>query len=150
LSSVGDLPRLRSGRSFWLKFLAAGLLVLSVSGWLRMQQSIIDWQYLVEINLQPGPLYLMLTGGMIGLLSIVAAMSVWLRKRWGFVFARIIIIIWQAWNWADRLWIARSDTALTGWPFALGATIVIMVFVFAVLDEEERRLNEFERSRNRS
>lgn len=137
---AGPRPRLK--RSFWLKILTAGLLIFSAAGWLRLQQSLAEWDFLTQAGLRPGPLYLAVTGGLTGAGGLTAALGVWLRRRWAFVFTRVFVAAWQAWNWADRLWLAKANTALVGWPFALAATAAVLLFVFAVLSEEERVLHE--------
>ncbi len=149
MSSAVDGSRVHPRRSFWLKLLAAGLLLISLTGWLRMQQALVDWQALVQIGLKPGPVYLAVSGALIGLGGLACLIGVWLRSKWGFGFTRGFVLVWQAWSWADRLWLARSDTALSNWPFALGATVLILGYVFAALAEEERRLYESWRSGNR-
>ncbi len=149
MSAAKDHSRVVPRRSFWLKLLAAGLLLILLSGWLRLQQAIADWQTLVQIGLKPGPVYLAVSGALIGVGGLGCLIGVWLRSKWGFGFTRGFVLVWQAWTWADRLWLAHSDTALSNWPFALGASIVILGYVFAALAEEERRLYESWRSGNR-
>ena len=131
---------LRQKRSFWFKVLVVGLLIFSSAGWLRLQQSLAGWDLLREIGVRPGPLYLALTGVVTGAGGLIAALSVWLRQRWGFVFTRAFILVWQIWNWIDRLWLAQTSAARVSWPFALAATALVLLFVFAVLAEEERAL----------
>lgn len=131
---------LRQKRSFWFKVLVVGLLIFSAAGWLRLQQSLAGWDLLAEIGVRPGPLYLALTGAVTGAGGLVAALSVWLRRRWGFVFTRAFILVWQVWNWIDRLWLAQTSAARVSWPFALASTALVLLFVFAVLAEEERIL----------
>lgn len=147
-SAQADL-RPRPKRSFWLKVLVAGMLIFSATGWLRLQQSLAEWNFLREIGLQPGPLYLALTGGLTGACGLAAGVGVWLRQRWAFTFTRVFIVAWQAWSWIDRLWLAQVETARVSWPFSLGATLLVLLFVFAVLSEEERLLNEANRARDR-
>lgn len=131
---------LRQKRSFWFKVLVVGLLIFSLAGWLRLQQSLAGWDLLAEIGVRPEPLYLALTGAVTGAGGLVAALSVWLRRRWGFVFTRAFILVWQVWNWIDRLWLAQTSAARVSWPFALASTALVLLFVFAVLAEEERIL----------
>ncbi len=136
MSTAGRAPRRK--RSFWLKVLIVGLLIFSAAGWLRLQQSLAGWDFLREIGLNPGPLYLALTGAATGAGGLTAALGVWLRQRWGYIFTRVFILVWQVWSWIDRLWLTQTDTARVGWPFALGTTVLVLLFVFAILAEEER------------
>ncbi len=149
MSAAQRDPQRPPKRSFWLKVLVAGLLIFSAAGWLRLQQSLAEWNFLKEAGLRPGPLYLALTGGLTGVGGLAAGVGVWLRRRWGFHLTRVFIPAWQAWNWADRLWLAQTETARIGWPFALGATLVVLLFVFAVLSEEERLMKDAKRAGDR-
>jgi len=133
-----DRPPRQGKRSFWARVFIAGLLLFSISGWLRLHQAILNWDYLVEIGLRPAPLYLALTGALGGLSGLAAGLSLWLRLRWGVLVAGGVILLWQAWNWIDRLWIASSPAVLANWPFALAATLFILVFTYLVLSEERR------------
>lgn len=146
MSQTRTDPQRPPKRSFWLKVLIAGLLIFSAAGWLRLQQSLAEWTVLEEAGFQPGPLYLALTGGLTGAGGLAAGVGVWLRLRWAFGFTRVFMVAWQVWNWIDRLWLARADTARVGWPFTLAATLVVLIFVFAVLSEEERIVNEARRA----
>ncbi len=149
MSAVQVESRRQSRRSFWLKVLVVGLLIFSAAGWLRLEQSLAEWDFLREAGLRPGPLYLALTGGLTGAGGLVAGVGVWLRRRWAFAFTRVFMVAWQAWSWIDRLWLAQVKTARVSWPFALAASLLILLFVFAVLSEEERSLHEPVRARNR-
>lgn len=149
MSGLGEESRPLPRRSFWLKVLTAGLLIISLTGWLRLQQAFADWQTLSQIGVSPGPLYIAISGGVIGAGALVSAVGVWLRSKWFFSFTRGFALVWQAWAWVDRLWLARSETALSNWPFALGATVVIVGYVFSALAEEARGLHEYWRSGNR-
>ena len=115
-----------SRRPWWLKLLAFGTLVLSLSGWLRLQQSLARWDDLSQAGLQPGPLYLAITGALAGLAALAVCIALWRRSRWAPGLALAVWIGWIVWLWVDRLWIARSPAALTNWPFLLGASALIL------------------------
>jgi hypothetical protein len=134
-----DRPTRKPRRSFWARVFIAGLMLLSLAGWLRLHQSIVNWDYFVEIGLQPGPLYLALTGTLAGIAGLAAGISLWLHLRWSIFIAGGVILLWQTWNWVDRLWIASSPTVLANWPFALAATLVILAYTYLVLREEWSR-----------
>ncbi len=123
-------------RSFWARVFIAGLLLLSLSGWLRFEQALVNWAYYREIGIQPGPFYLAVTGVLGGVAGLAAGVSLWLRRRWAVWLAGGVILTWQVWSWVDRLWVASSPGVLANWPFALGASLLIGVYTYLVLREE--------------
>ncbi len=86
-------------RSFWARVFIAGLLLLSLSGWLRFEQALTNWAYYREIGIQPGPLYLAITGVLAGLAGLGAGISLWMRQRWAVYLAGGVILAWQLWSW---------------------------------------------------
>ena len=136
------LPPMRRKRSIWHKLLLVGLVGLSLSGWLRLYQSISLWADLQAIGVQPGPLYLAVSGALIGLAGLAAALSLWLRTRRAAPVAGGVVAAWLGWNWIDKLWIASSPLALDNWPFALAASLLLLVYTFLVLRQEERLKDE--------
>ncbi|MFZ3078457.1 MAG: hypothetical protein WA109_02125 [Bellilinea sp.] len=115
-----------SRRPWWLKLLAFGMLALSLSGWLRLEQSVARWDALSQAGLQPGPLYLAITGALAGLAALAVCTAIWRRSRWTPGLTLAVLVGWIIWLWVDRLWIARSPAALTNWPFLLGACALIL------------------------
>ena len=118
----GTTPR----RPWWLKLLAFGMLVLSLSGWLRLERSFARWDDLNQAGLQPGPLYLAITGALAGLAGLAVCLALWRRFRWAPGLTHAVLVGWIIWLWVDRLWIARSPAALTNWPFLLGACALLL------------------------
>ena len=55
-------PKTIKKRPFLFKVLALTLLIISITGWLRFTQSLYQWQFLVEYKIQPGPLYIAISG----------------------------------------------------------------------------------------
>src|SRR5512145_3575796 len=106
--------------------MAYGLLILSLTGWMRLGQSIARWDSLVEAGIQPGPLYLAATGFLIGLGALTAGLAIWRRSRSAPKLALLMLVVWVVWLWIDRLWIAASPTALSNAPFLLGASLIIL------------------------
>lgn len=129
--TVAPAPARR--RPWWLKLIAYGLIILSLTGWLRFGQSIARWDSLVEAGIQPGPLYLAVSGLLIGLGALTAGVAVWRRSRLAPQLALPMVVIWVVWLWVDRLWIATSPTALSNAPFLLGASIIILAGTFYAL-----------------
>ncbi len=125
--------------SFWLNFLALCLLVLSLSGWLRGIGSIMRWGQLTQLGVQPGPFYLTVTGLLVGLLGLAGAIGIWTRSRWAPVYSNLVVFSWLTWLWIDRLLIAVSPTARSNWPFLAGASVLLLVGVFLILQRGRDR-----------
>jgi len=137
------------GRSFLLIVLVLGFLFFSLTGWLRLYLSILDWQLLISFGLFPGPLYLAIYGAIVGLLGVVAAVSLWLRQPWAPKAVRIGVLAAAAWYWLDRLLFTQSTSSWTNWPFSVGLTVLCLLFVFLVLEAPEQR-NFFYSSQEKS
>jgi hypothetical protein len=61
--------RIQKWRRIVLLFLLAAI---SVFGWLRMAETLKVYSYLIQLGLNPHPLYFMITGGLIGTLFLIA------------------------------------------------------------------------------
>ncbi len=48
------------------------LAVISIFGWLRVSESVKAYNYLIQLGLNPYPLYFVISGGLIGLLFLIA------------------------------------------------------------------------------
>ncbi|KPL83970.1 hypothetical protein SE15_01850 [Thermanaerothrix daxensis] len=129
-----SIVRSRRGRWGWVLLL--GLFWLTLTQVLRFLQAIILWDWLARIGVWPGPAYLALTGLVFALLGGVAVLGVWRRRVWGLYLSGITLVGWSAWNWADRLWVAVSPTALENWPFSLGLNGLLLVAFFFILHHE--------------
>jgi hypothetical protein len=123
------VPRRR--RSFWTGLLAATFLVLAVLGWIRFQQALYYAALFVQLGAWPGPVYIALGGALWGLAGLAAAWGVWRQARWGAPLARAAGLLFAVTWWADRVWFSPGAGAFTGWPFALGVTVIWLGFVFA-------------------
>jgi len=121
------------GRSWALKLLVFGFFILGWTGCLRLYLTLVDWQLLIVIGVQPGPLYLAVYGFVIGAAGLVVAAGLFFRQRWAPAAARVTAIAAAAWFWLDRILFTRSSGGWTNWPFSVGMTVLCLLFVFLVL-----------------
>jgi hypothetical protein len=122
---------------FWIS--VALFLGFSFLGWLRLQQSIVNWQWLVSIGVTPGPLYLAITGGLWGVAGLAAGIGLWLRWPWARLVAKIAVIFLVISYWADRLAFSRAGDDQANLVFAIIVSLIGMGFVFAELSRQEVR-----------
>lgn len=82
--------------------------VLALLGGLRVWQSLALQDYLVEVRVQPGPLYLTLTGAAQMLAAGLALAAFLSRWRRGGLAVRLLAALWVLGFWIDRIWVASS------------------------------------------
>ena len=109
-------------------FLVLLFLYLAVLGWSRVQQALQDWDLLVKYGASPGPLYAELSGGLWGVMGLVAAVLLYVRQNWarGAVFA--LALSFAATYWLDFLLLTRGAEEMVNWPFALALTLLGLAY----------------------
>lgn len=122
----------RAAMPFYLIVLIAGLLWLALTNGLRLAGAVRGWEWLNTLAIQPGPLYIALTGGIFAAGFLLASAGLLTRRAWSRPVTLAVVGLYAAWLWIDRLLVAQSWSD-SGWPFALGATLVLVVFTFAAL-----------------
>jgi len=123
----------KPGRTFELWLLALGLLLASLSGWLRLQFVINAWDFLYQTGVRPGPPYQAIMGVVWGLGGLICAAGLLLRQRWAPPATRLTVIGLAAWYWLDALALTRSPDTRNNWPYMLVVTLVCLVFTLIVL-----------------
>jgi len=118
-------------RPFLLYILCAVLLLFSASGLVRAVLAVDQWDFLLEIGMVPGPLYLVLTGLISALVALVSAVGLWLRRRWAIYFSGAGILAFALWYWVDRLYIATNPDP--GTAFAVFLTLFGLVWAGLIL-----------------
>jgi hypothetical protein len=117
-------------RPFLLKLIVYSLVIIAVLGWLRVYQSIYQWDTLVKFGVQPGPWYSLLSGGLIGILAMIGAVSLWLWLSWSQKFVQVNLVIISLGWWLDYLIFSQSSIAFYNLPFRIFANGFYLVFVF--------------------
>jgi hypothetical protein len=118
---------------FWIKLLIAGLLLTALGGFWRLVLTMRDWPWLQSLGLVPGPLYLAISGAFWGILALAAGVSLWLKKKWAFHFARAAVAILILTAWLDRLLFSQTEDTWTNLPFSIMVSLVGMGYTLVVL-----------------
>lgn len=108
--------------------LATAFLYLALMGWLRLQQALLDWNLLLEFGALPGPQYLAISGAVWGVLGLAGAVFTYVPRRWARRTALGIGLLFSASYWADFLLFTRAAEMMTNWPFALGVTLLGLLY----------------------
>ncbi|MHB8135206.1 MAG: hypothetical protein ACYDH1_13405 [Anaerolineaceae bacterium] len=123
----------KNRRPFLFKLFSFILFSMAVMGGLRFFQSIYQWQYLLDYQVKPGPLYSLISGLLIAVIMSIGMVGFWLRKVWSKTYLHIsIAIISIAW-WLDYLLFTKNSAAFSNWPFRLLATTIVVGFLYGYL-----------------
>ncbi len=120
-------------RPFLFKVLAFTLLIISLTGWLRLTQSLYQWQYLMKYEILPGPLYIAISGCLIGLVAGLGVVAFWLRLQWAKTYLQVSLVLLTVGWWLDYVLFTHNSTAFTSLPFRVVITIVYLGFIFLYL-----------------
>lgn len=121
----------RRSLAYWT--LLAGFFLVTAAGTARMIASISNWYWLNFAGVQPGPLYLVITGGVWALIGLEALIWLWFRLPRNRVVATGLALLLAATYWLDRLLVRNPETGLQNTGFVIGLTLLGMMFVVAVL-----------------
>ncbi len=127
----------RRKRSFALKVVAFANLLIGIGGWLRVTEAIRNADFYGQLPLQPGLWYFIASGVLFGALGLPAATGLWLRRRWGVGLAAATLFLWLAWDWFERLALARSPQWFN-LPFSLLASLLLVLLTSWMLWKEWR------------
>jgi len=122
-----------------MRLLLAGLLILSLGGWLRLALAISNQAWLEQFGVAPGVAYIAVTGGLVGAAAALAFWALAAGYRWAPAATRIIVTVLALGYWADRLLFTQSSAAWANWPFMLVLTLVCLGCTFLVLWRSTRR-----------
>jgi hypothetical protein len=123
----------RPGRTFELKLLITLFLLLALASALRLSLALQVGTLLAELGASASPLYLALSAGVWGMLGLACACGLVFRQRWAPLAARICAVLVALWYWIDRIVLDQTAVAQQNWLFSAIATLVCLVFTFAVL-----------------
>ena len=125
-------------RIYWLS--AFLLAFYALVGWLRLQQALTFWYYLLELGLRPHPIYLAISGGLIGIWYSLALIYHLFRLKFTPLIIRVLGIILIIWIWIDRIWIGIRQTFFDLLPVTImitACTISIDILLISKLEYKQ-------------
>ena len=111
--------------------------VLALLGGLRVWQSLALQDYLVEVGVQPGPLYLTLTGAAQILAAGLALAAFLSRWRRGGLAVRLLAALWVLGFWIDRIWVASSPAVRVNDAFVAVFLAAWLLILWAATSQQK-------------
>jgi hypothetical protein len=137
-------PRKRS-LAVWIIYL--GFAWLAFSGFVRMIDSIISWYWYTMAGIQPGPLYLAISGGLWGLCGLFALVWLWFGGARGRKAASAAAVFYAVTFWLDRLLVSRLAASNHTFPALL--TLLGLAYILLVLRPWEKTADKMEPSNDK-
>ena len=120
-------------RKWFIRQIIAALIMIAISllGWLRLIESIRLWDFLIELGLNPHPLYLAITGGLMGIFFTIAAINLLICHKRVVFFTRLCSILLAAWLIFDHLLLSHVLQTASDWiwQILLSSLFITLVFV---------------------
>ena len=115
----------------WFRIIPLFLLpVYALIGWLRLAEALKYWDYLLELNIWPRPLYFAITGALIGAGFTLAWIFLLFNIKVGILFGRILGWVFLVWFWVDRVWFSLREAFYNQLVIAFLITAITLVWVF--------------------
>lgn len=134
---AGQAPPVKTRPSCWISLqrwvLWAGFAYIAIAGWVRLVSAIADWYWLNFAGVTPGPLYLAITGGLWGIVALVALVWMVLRRPWHRLAGASAALFFALTYWIDRLFVSTYPGGAGNTPFAIFLTLFLLACVFLIL-----------------
>jgi hypothetical protein len=138
-----DTLRQRIQRTFLLKILVIGFLVLTWFAWVRVYAALTNIDLLVQYLSHTVIVYLGFSGLVWGLAGLTSAISLYFGLPYAVWVSRCTALVCFIWYWSDYLFLAQSTITHTNLPFTLISTVLALVFawIVPVMPKERKFLN---------
>ena len=127
----------RPKRPLFVTWLLVLVLIFTGGQWLRFAAALQDWTFLAELPLSVPPAYLAASGLLWGLLGLGLLYGLWRGQTWAPRALQVTVLAYSLYYWIDRLWLAVPGPAQANRPFALFATLGLLVWIFATLRRKD-------------
>ena len=107
------------------RVIAIILVVIATIGWMRFQQALRHWYYLINLGVWPPPIYQAVSGGMIGITHSLGLIFHLSKRPFTAAYLRIINVLLLIWLWIDRIFFTIRDYFM----LLLAGTIFISILL---------------------
>ena len=125
-------------RPWSVTLLALAVLSIAILNLVRGWQAYSQHEFLSEI-LPISWLYLAISGTVWGLMGVVLFLGLWFGRARAYFFTAIATLVYSAYYWIDRLWLA-TEREQANLPFAVGLNLIVVLLTFWILSRRKTLL----------
>jgi hypothetical protein len=141
ISLPKNINDLKIGR--WRRIISLCLLPgYALIGWLRLAEALHNWDYLLDINIWPRPLYFAISGALIGAGFTAAWVILLLKLKFSGRFSRFLGSIFLVWFWVDRIWLSLRDAFFNQLFVAFLITSITLIWMFLLTQKTDFQRKE--------
>lgn len=118
-------------RPYLVTLLAIGVLTLAMVGLVRFGQALSLWEFLNSLDVSP--VYLVISGLLIGLAGLLAVWGLWRGAYWSARYTIGYVSAVFLFYWVDRIFLGQSAIAKLNTPFSIGVTVIILAYTWFAL-----------------
>jgi hypothetical protein len=120
-------------RSFSITLLAIFFLAASILGWVRVAQTISQWNYLRSLPLSIPVWFLLVTGLIDGVIGLLAIAILWLRiprsRYWVMAAASLYAVLY----WGGKVLFSAARSTGKNIPFEVLVTFLLLIYTWMAL-----------------
>lgn len=119
-------------RPFSVTLLTVLVLSITIVHLVRFINTLTLWNFLTEL---PGksPIYLGLTGMFGFIAGALLSWGLWTGKPRAPLAAAVLTVIYLCIQWLEQILAVRAGNEFENWPFMVGMTLIVLIFVFWTL-----------------
>jgi hypothetical protein len=141
ISLPKNINDLKIGR--WRRIISLCLLPgYALIGWLRLAEALHNWDYLLDLNIWPRPLYFAISGALIGAGFTAVWAILLLKLRFSVRFSRFHGGIFLVWFWVDRIWLSLRDAFFNQLFVAFLITAITLIWMFLLTQKTDFQRKE--------
>jgi hypothetical protein len=123
---------MKNRRPRTVTILALLVLTFTVFNAVRFGAAISEWDTLISLGVNPGPLYIALTGLFWAATGAGLFLGIWIGKPFARIAAIVCITIYAAYYWFDRL-VFQNSVSRENSIFAIFLTLLVVFYTYATL-----------------
>jgi len=117
-------------------------------GWLRLHGALTFQDYFTTLNIWPRPIYLAISGGMIGVSFTLAVLLILFNCRYANKYARWLAIVFLMWFWVDRIWLSVREAFYNQLEIGLLITLGTIFWAFILVRRKDLHQKPKETEKN--